>query len=143
MIDLLSNDLEDIIPRSITGDTKLELVLELEPFSNFITEWNSSRKRNQEYLSTENGNYYIRDTHPKPLVSELELKNPQAIENEPTQYRSIVQDDRESAYGMWNGYPIRTNHPELDITEFLNSVSDRMVFLDSLKSYGRYRSRPE
>ena len=162
MIDLLSNDIEDIIPRSITGDTKLELVIELEPFSNFIHEWTSSRKRNIEYNSQENGNYYIRDTHPKPLVSELELKNPQSIENEPTLYRSIVQDTLRneiqidsyssyqgdqrntsmSVYEMWNGYPIRTNHPEFEIPTFLNTVGDRTVFLDSLKSYGRYRTRP-
>mgnify|MGYP000601482891 CR=1 FL=1 len=45
MIDLLSNDNEKIIPRVITGDTFLELTVELEQYSNFTTEWSSSRRK--------------------------------------------------------------------------------------------------
>lgn len=161
MVDILSNDIDDIIPRSITGDTFLELLLELEPFSNYTTEWSSSRKRQREYLALESGNYYIRDTHPKTATNELEYKDPNAEEFEPSYYRSLCMDTipnelnpsnygnadpsipYQQIYQMWNGLPIRTNHPECEIPERVNTVGDRTVFLDVLASYNRYRSRPE
>ena len=167
MIDLLSNDNEKIIPRVITGDTFLELTVELEQYSNFTTEWSSSRRKQEEYLALETGNYYIRDQHLRPGLSELELKDPSSQNFELTYIRNYIntlnhevaldgyslssfpsldndsRNNRRTMYEIWCGTPLVVNHSEFQVPEFINDITERVILFDSLPSYSRYKARPQ
>lgn len=163
-IDILSNDMDRIIPRVLTGDTFLELSVTLHRFNTMFHEWSSANKLQTQQLREEQGNYYIRDQNSRCGHSEFELRNPFSSEIEPTYYRNIVTDisseveqsgfdditlfpslnndfrnQRQNMYKMWCGYPIISNNSLLSFPNKINTPSDRVVLYNTLPWYKRYR----
>lgn len=163
LYDILSNDINDIIPRVITGDSLLELNFELNPFVFFLNEWSSSTIKQADYLANEAGNYLIRDIVSRPGLSEFELRNPFRIENEPSYIRQVaenitkegtsgdvinfselqgdVRNFRLGIYNNWAGMPLITDNLEFNINRAYTDTDDQLVLQNITPWYGRYRRR--